>query len=108
MAAALILAAQARAQNNRGDERQEPGVPHGTYVIYITGLITPPGAPLGTPLVPLAAVGRVTYFANGTDSGVVTASVNGTFLQTPVSGTFTVNTDAACQRPTPRPKRGRC
>ena len=70
------------------------GVPNGTYVFNITGLVPPtPGA---TTLVPLAAVGRVTYFANGTTSGVTSFSIDGQ-LQTEVTfaGTFTVNTDGS-------------
>jgi hypothetical protein len=53
------------AQNAQNDQGPgiKLGVPNGTYVFNITGLVPPtPGA---TTLVPLAAVGRVTYFANG-------------------------------------------
>jgi hypothetical protein len=80
------------AQNDQGGIKL--GVPNGTYVFNITGLVPPtPGA---TTLVPLAAVGRVTYFANGTTSGVTSFSIDGQ-LQTEVTfaGTFTVNTDGS-------------
>jgi hypothetical protein len=84
------------AQNAQNDQGPgiKLGVPNGTYVFNITGLVPPtPGA---TTLVPLAAVGRVTYFANGTTSGVTSFSVGGT-VQTGVTfvGTFTVNTDGS-------------
>ena len=77
VAATLILPALAYAQNNQGDAGHiKLGVPNGTYVFHITGLVPPtPGA---TTLVPLAAVGRVTYFANGTTSGLVSFSIGRT------------------------------
>lgn len=81
------------AQNDQGPGIKL-GVPNGTYVFNITGLVPPtPGA---TTLVPLAAVGRVTYFANGTTSGVTSFSIDGQ-VQTGVTfaGTFTVNADGS-------------
>jgi hypothetical protein len=96
VAATLILPALAYAQNNQSDESRgfKLGIPNGTYVFHITGLVPPtPGA---TTLVPLAAVGRVTYFANGTTSGVTSFSIGGQ-VQTGVTfaGTFTVNADGS-------------
>jgi hypothetical protein len=95
VAATLILPTLAYAQNNQGNEPGiNLGIPNGTYVSHITGLIPPtPGA---TTLVPLAAVGRVTYFANGTTSGVTSFSIGGQ-VQTGVTfvGTFTVNADGS-------------
>jgi hypothetical protein len=86
------------AQNHQGQHDRgpgiKPGVPNGTYVFHITGLIPPtPGA---TTLVPLAAVGRTTYFPNGTDSGVTSFSINGQVLTgVTFKGTFTVNADGS-------------
>src|SRR4030081_3201806 len=89
-AATLILPALAYAGNNQGDEGPglEPGIPNGTYVFNITGL--GPAIPPAPGLAPLAAVGRVTYFANGTTSGVTSFSFGGT-VHTGVTfaGTFT-------------------
>jgi hypothetical protein len=82
------------AQNDQGGIN--PGVPSGTYVLHITGLTTPPGGTPGvTPLVPLAAVGRVTYFADGTTSGAATVSINAQFLTVTFKGTFTANGDGS-------------
>ena len=64
--------------------------------MHITGLTTPPGGTPGvTPLVPLAAVGRVTYFADGTTSGAATVSINAQFLTVTFTGTFTANGDGS-------------
>jgi hypothetical protein len=96
IAATLILPALAYAGNNQGDEGPcfKPGIPNGTYVFNITGL--GPAIPPATGLASLAAVGRVTYFANGTTSGVTSFSFGGT-VHTGVTfvGTFTVNEDGS-------------
>jgi hypothetical protein len=47
----------------------------------------------GSGNVPLAVAGRVTHFANGTESGVATASVNGVLSTVPFKGTLTLNPD---------------
>ena len=95
-AATLILPALVYAGNNQGDEGPgfKPGIPNGTYVFNITGLL--PLFPGATSLVPLAAAGRVTFFANGTTSGVTSFSVNGQVSQrVTFAGTFTVNADGS-------------
>ena len=62
---------------------------NGTYSVHITGYVPGP-----TGLVPLVAAGRVTHFANGTEIGVATASVNGGQAQTTTfTGTLTLNAD---------------
>ena len=96
VAATLILPALAYAGNNRGDESPDfkPGIPNGTYVFNITGL--GPAFPPATGFASLAAVGRVTYFANGTTSGVTSFSFGGTvFIGVTFAGTFTVNADGS-------------
>jgi hypothetical protein len=93
-AATLILPALAYAGNNRGDEGPDfkPGIPNGTYVFNITGL----GPATTGGLASLAAAGRVTYFANGTTSGVTSFSFGGTiYTGVPFAGTFTVNADGS-------------
>jgi hypothetical protein len=99
-AATLILPALAYAQNNQGDDQGNGGsginlgVPNGTYVFHITGMV--PAIAPATGLASLAAVGRVTYFANGTTSGVTSFSVGGTVVtELPFTGTFTVNADGS-------------
>jgi hypothetical protein len=95
-AATLILPALAYAGNNRGDEGPDfkPGIPNGTYVFNITGL--GPAFPPATGFASLAAVGRVTYFANGTTSGVTSFSFGGTvYTGVTFAGTFTVNADGS-------------
>jgi hypothetical protein len=96
VAATLILPALAYAQNNQGDEGPsiKPGVPHGTYAFQDSGYVPPtPGA---TTLVPLEAAGRLTFFANGTTSGLVSFSIGGTvFSHVRLKGTFTVNADGS-------------
>ena len=97
----LVLADRGLAQN-QNDQGIKPGVPNGTYVSHITGLIPPPGSPPGTPpTLTLAAIIRITYFPNatrtgGTTSGVASASIEGTVLTgIPIAGTFTVNGDGS-------------
>ncbi len=96
VAATLILPTLAYAQNNQGDGRFgiKPGIPSGTYAFQDSGYVPPtPGA---TTLVPLEAAGRLTFFANGTTSGLVTFSIGGTvFSHVRLKGTFTVNADGS-------------
>ena len=103
-AATLILPALAYAQNNQGDDQGNGGpginlgIPNGTYVSHITGLIPPPNSPPTTPpTLSLAAIVRITYFPNatrtgGTTSGVASFSIGGTVLTgVPIAGIFKVN-----------------
>ena len=95
VAATLILPALAYAQNNQGDAGHiKLGVPNGTYVFQDSGYVPPtPGA---TTLVPLGAAGRLTFFDNGTTSGLVSFSIGGTvFSHVRLKGTFTVNGDGS-------------
>jgi hypothetical protein len=105
VAATLILPALAYAQNNQGDDQGDgrpgikPGIPNGTYVSHITGLV--PAIPPATGLAPIGAIVRLTYFPNaimsgGITSGVASFSVGGTVLTgVPIAGTFTVNGDGS-------------
>jgi hypothetical protein len=96
VAATLILPALAYAQNNQGDEGRgfKLGVPNGTYVFQDSGYVPPTlGA---TTLVPLEAAGRLTFFDNGTTSGLVSFSIGGTvFFHVRLKGTFTVNANGS-------------
>jgi hypothetical protein len=87
----LLLPDHGLAQNNQGQNDQgiKPGVLNGTYSVHITGYVPDSS---GTE-VPLVVAGRVTHFANGTESGVATASVNGQLQTTTFTGTLTVNPD---------------
>jgi hypothetical protein len=79
------------AQNDQRQNNEclnEAGI-NGTYSVHITAYV--PG-PSGN-LVPLAAAGRVTHFANGTEIGVATASNNGQLQTTTFKGTLTLNPD---------------
>ena len=114
VAATLILPALAYAQNNQGDDQNDgrpgikPGIPNGTYVFNITGLIPPAqGANILAQLAPVAAVTRITYtpYANGsggTTSGVASYSYappggppTVLFTGIPVTGMFTVQADGS-------------
>jgi hypothetical protein len=75
-----------QGQNNQG--QCDAGI-NGTYSVHITGYV--PG-PSGN-LVPLAAAGRVTHFANGTEIGVATSVNNGQYQTTTFKGTLTLNPD---------------
>jgi hypothetical protein len=74
------------------DQGIKPFVPNGTYASHVTGYI--PLGPSGS-LVPLAAVGHITYSADGTTSGVFTGSINGQISTFPVQGTWTLNPDGS-------------
>jgi len=93
----LVLPDRGLAQNDQGSGIKLV-VPNGTYVFRDTGYLLP-NFPSGTPLVRLAAAGRVTYFPTsnlgGTTSGVVTASIDGQISSFTVNGTFTVNADGS-------------
>jgi hypothetical protein len=86
------------AQNDQGQNDQgtgiKLGVPNGTYAFQDSGYVPP--APGATTLVPLEAAGRLTFFANGTTSGLVSFSIGGTvFSHVRLKGTFTVNADGS-------------
>jgi hypothetical protein len=91
VAATLILPALAYAQNNQGNGGPSInlGIPNGTYVYTISGYYNQ------VPIVPIAASGRTTYFADGTTSGVSSFSIGGTVYKVTVAGTFTVNADGS-------------
>jgi hypothetical protein len=96
----LVLPDRGLAQNNQGQNNQgiKPGVPNGTYSLRTTGYVPPlPGSSgLSGGLVPLAAAGRITFFANGTTSGVVSASVGGVIVDPiMINGSWTVNPDGS-------------
>jgi hypothetical protein len=74
------------------DQGIKPGVPNGTYASHVTGYV--PAGPSG-PLVALAAAGHITYSADGTTSGVFTASIGGQISTFPVHGTWTINPDGS-------------
>jgi hypothetical protein len=74
------------------DEGIKPGVPNGTYAFRDTGYV--PTGPSG-PVVPLAAAGHITFFVDGTTSGVLTGSINGQITPVTVHGTWTVNPDGS-------------
>ena len=84
----LVLPDRGLAQNT-----EKLVVPNGTYAFHVTGYIRDPYGS-GT-LVPLAAAGRVTFFANGTTSGVLTESINQIQSPVTINGTFTVNADGS-------------
>ena len=95
-AATFILPALTYADNNRGDDQGDgrPGVPNGTYVLTDSGYFVPPSVPSGQ--VPEAGAARLTYFANGTLSGVGSFSIGGqVFSGITSAGTFTVNADGS-------------
>ena len=78
------------AQNDRGQNDQGPGiklgVPNGTYAFQDTGYVLGPSGNL----VPLGAAGRLTFFANGTTSGLVSFSIGGTvYSRVALKGSFT-------------------
>ena len=85
--ATLILPALAYAQNNEGDAGHiKLGVPNGTYPFQDTGYVLGPSGNL----VPLGAAGRLTFFANGTTSGLVSFSIGGTvYSRVALKGSFT-------------------
>jgi hypothetical protein len=87
----LLLPDRGLAQNNQGQNDQgiKLGVLNGTYSVHITGYVPDSSGNK----VPLAVAGRVTHFANGTESGVATASVNGQLQTTTFTGTLTLNPD---------------
>jgi hypothetical protein len=89
VAATLILPTLAYAQNNQGNGPGiNPGVPNGTYSFTESGYVSGQ--------VPLAGAGRLTFFANGTTSGVASFSVGGTvYSGVTFAGTFTVNADGS-------------
>ena len=89
MGLCLVLADRGLAQDDQG---MKLGVPNGTYASHSTGYI--PLGPSGS-LVPLAAAGHITYFTDGTTSGVFTTSVNGQISTFPVHGTWTLNPDGS-------------
>ena len=80
------------AQNNQDQNDQGTGinlrVPNGTYPFQDSGYVPPtPGA---TTLVPLGAAGRLTFFANGTTSGLVSFSIGRTvYSRVALKGGFT-------------------
>ena len=74
------------------DQGTKPGVPNGTYASHVTGYV--PAGPSG-PLVALAAAGHMTYSADGTTSGVFTASIGGQISTFPVHGTWSINADGS-------------
>jgi len=74
------------------DQGIKPFVPNGTYAFRDTGYL--PAGPSGS-LVPLAAAGYITFFADGTTSGVLTASINGQISPITVHGTWTINPDGS-------------
>jgi hypothetical protein len=97
----LILPALTYAQNNQGNGGPgfNLGIPNGTYVYNITGLIPPA---LGATPLPVAAVTRLTYTpdatgSSGTTSGVASYSIATApvtlFTGVPVTGTFMVQRD---------------
>jgi hypothetical protein len=71
------------------DEGIKPNVPNGTYSFRDSGYLVSPGST--TPTVLIAAAGRITFFANGTTSGVLTASLNGNISAITIKGTWTVD-----------------
>ena len=86
--ATLILPALAYAQNNQGDAGPgiKLGVPNGTYAFQDTGYVLGPSGNL----VPLGAAGRLTFFANGTTSGLVSFSIGRTvYSRVALKGSFT-------------------
>ena len=87
----LLLPDRGLAQNNQGQNDQgiKVGVLNGTYSVHITGYVPDSSGNQ----VPLAVAGQVTHFANGTESGVATASVNGQLQTTTFTGTLTLNPD---------------
>ena len=76
------------AQNNQGQNDQgiKLGVPNGTYAFQDTGYVLGPSGNL----VPLGAAGRLTFFANGTTSGLVSFSIGRTvYSRVALKGGFT-------------------
>lgn len=84
-----VLANRGLAQDDQGIK---PGVPNGTYAFRDTGYL--PAGPSGS-LVPLAAAGHITFSADGTTSGALTASINGQISPITVHGTWTINPDGS-------------
>ena len=83
-----VLAHHGVAQDDQGIK---PFVPNGTYADHVTGYV--PG-PSGS-LVPLAAAGHITFSADGTTSGVLTASINSQISPITVHGPWTINPDGS-------------
>jgi hypothetical protein len=83
----LLLPNRGLAQNNQG--QNDRGI-NGTYSVHITGYVITDSS---GDKVPLAVAGRVTHFANGTESGVATSSFNGQLSTVPFTGTLTRNPD---------------
>ena len=77
----VLAADRGLAQDDQGIK---PGVPNGTYAFRVTGLIPP-----------IAAAGLITFFADGTTSGVLTGSINGQISSPTVHGTWTLNPDGS-------------
>jgi len=89
VAATLILPALAYAQNNQGDEGRgfRPGIPNGTYAFQASGYVS------GTPV---HSAAQLTFFANGTITGLRSSSFGGTIVsRLMLKGTFTVNADGS-------------
>jgi hypothetical protein len=84
------LAHRGLAQDDQGTE---PGIPNGTYAFRVSGYL--PAGPSGSSLVPLAAAGYIIFSADGTTSGVLTASINGQISPITVHGTWTINPDGS-------------
>ena len=77
----VLAADRGLAQDDQGIK---PFVPNGTYAFRVTGLIPP-----------IAAAGLITFFADGTTSGVLTGSINGQISSPTVHGTWTLNPDGS-------------
>jgi hypothetical protein len=89
--AAILLPSLAFAEDTEGDAIR-PGVPNGTYVFQDSGVVP---SPSGT-LVALGGAGKLTFFPNGTTSGVVSFSAGGIiFSRVVLKGTFVVNPDGS-------------
>jgi hypothetical protein len=99
VAATLILPTLAYAQNNQGNDQGNgrPGVPNGTYVFTNSGWVPehPDQHPVVDGQVPIAGAGRVTFFANGTLSGVSGFTAGGQVFSVTQAGTFTPNGDGS-------------
>jgi hypothetical protein len=99
VAATLILPTLAYAQNNQGDDQGNggPGVPNGTYAFTNSGWVPvhPDQHPVVDGQVPIAGAGRVTFFANGTLSGVSGFTAGGEVFSVTQAGTFTPNGDGS-------------
>jgi len=90
----LALPDRGLAQNDQGQNDQgiKLGVPNGTYSWRDSGQVTVtlPGSSTPTTLL-ISAAGRTTYFANGTTSGALWASVNGQISAITIHGTWVID-----------------